>query len=184
MTHRPSIRLNSGNLFYFDDPASSIYTIEDVAHNLCKEPRFNGATKGYIAYTVLQHQVNASYIVDPEFAREALHHDDPEAFYKDLTTWIKRMAPDYVRELERGEFQHAQRLGLPTHMSPEVKVADLQMLKLEKNALFERYDDLGFEHLSHISTEGIEHLVDLRPWSAKEAYDTYLARHYELENAL
>lgn len=180
MNHRPSIRLNSGNLFYFDDPASSIYTIDDVAHNLAKEARFNGATKGLIAYSVAQHAVNVSRILPPPFQREGLHHDDPEAFYKDLTTWLKQMCPDYVAQLQRGEFQHAQRLGLPTTMSPEVKKADLQMLRLEKDALFERYDDIGFEHLSHIDVSDVADLVDLRPWSPAEAKAEYLARYKEL----
>lgn len=182
MSHRPSIRLNSGNHFFFDHPASSTYTIEDVAHNLCKEPRFNGATKGFGIYSVAQHAVNASLIVAPAFAREALHHDDPEAFYKDVTTWLKGMCPDYKRELARGEVQHAERLGLPLTMSPEVKLADRMMLKMEKVALFDRHaTEEGFEFLDDIDTAGYEQLVDLTEWSPRYAYKRYIDRHNELE---
>lgn len=182
MSRRPSIRLISGKHFFFDDPLSSEFTVEDIAFNIGKEPRFNGATFGDLPYTVAQHGVNASYIVEPRFAFEALHHDDAEAFYKDVTTWLKGLVPDYKRELARGEEAVARYFGLPLEMSPEVKVADLQMLKLEKEALFPRFEgiDEGFYHIGDVNIDGLAELVDVNPWQPGEARERYLARHYEL----
>jgi hypothetical protein len=185
MAQRPSIRLHSGNHFYFDDPENSQYTLEDIAFNLCKEPRYNGATDGWLAYSVAQHAVNVSLIVPPEFAFEALHHDDGEAFYKDVTTHLKRMLPDYKRELKRGEDAIARRWGVPLEMSPEVKLGDLQALKVEKLALFKGYEhDEGFEHIRDIPTPPeIVELIDVGPMTSQHAYKRYLARHEELLNA-
>lgn len=181
---RPSIRLPSGNHFFFDDPDGSNFTVEDLATNLSKEPRYNGSTDGEFGYSVGQHEVNASYIVAKEFAFEALHHDDAEAFYKDVTTWLKRMLPDYKRELQRGEDAVNRFHGLPLVLSPEVKLADLQMLKMEKLALFKNYQqDEGFEHIRHIPTEGLEQLVDLTPWRPAKTKRLWLKRHRELSRA-
>ena len=182
MEQRPSIRLQSGNHWYFDDPFGSTFTIEDIAHNLSKEPRYNGSTDGDMAYTVGQHAVNASYIVPPEFAFEALHHDDAEAFYKDVTTWLKRLLPDYQRELKSGESAVAAFHGLPPEMSPEVKHGDLQMLKLEKLALFRNYEsDEGFEFLRDLDTSCVDRdRVDLTPWHPAVTKVIYLNRHKQL----
>lgn len=180
---RHSIRLQSGNHFYFDDPAGSMFTVEDIAHNLSKEPRYNGATDGEWGYTVAQHAVNVSYVVPPEFAFEALHHDDAEAFYKDVTTWLKRRIPDYQRELKIGEDAIADRWNLPRELSQEVKLGDLQLLKMEKLTLFRDYrNDKGFEHIRNIPVDGLEDVVDLRIWTPGEAKARYLARHKELTN--
>jgi hypothetical protein len=181
---RHSIRLQSGNHFYFDDPHGSTYTVEDIAHNLSKEPRYNGATDGDWGYTVGQHAVNVSLVVPPEFAFEALHHDDAEAFYKDVTTWLKRRIPDYQRELKLGEDALAKFHGLPEVMSQEVKLGDLQLLKMEKLFLFQGYEnDSGFEHIRNIPTDGLEELVDLVPWHPRYTKQRYLQRHEELLNA-
>jgi hypothetical protein len=181
---RPSIRLQSGNHFYFDDPEGSVFTIEDIATNLSKEPRYNGSTDYEFGYTVGQHAVNVSLVVPPQFAFEALHHDDAEAFYKDVTTWLKRRLPDYQRELKRGEDAVNLFHGLPLDQSPEVKLGDLQLLKMEKLALFRGYEnDEGFEHIRDIPTEGLDKLVDLIPWRPSKTKARYLARHKELSDA-
>jgi 5'-deoxynucleotidase YfbR-like HD superfamily hydrolase len=181
-TRRPSIRLASGGYWYFDEPETSTWEVSDIAHNLSKEARFNGSNDGDLAYSVAQHGVNASYIVPIQFAFEALNHDNAEAFYKDLTTWLKGLCPDYKRELKRGEEAVARRLGLPLEMSPEVKLADYQMLKLEKLALFKDSEHTdGFYHIEGVDITNLEHLVDLKPWSARYAKMRWLDRYEELK---
>lgn len=182
---RPSICLASGNHFYFDEPEKNIILVSDLARNLSREPRYNGSTEGEFGYSVAQHAVNASYIVDPVFAFEALHHDDAEAFYKDITTWLKRRIPCYKDELKRGEDALNTHWGLPLEMSPEVKLADLQMLKMEKMTLFPNYNEKseGFVHIADIDVTGLRERVDLKPWHPKLAEQMYLERHEELINA-
>jgi hypothetical protein len=188
MEQRPSIRLQSGNHWYYDRPEENIFTVQDIAHNLCKEPRYNGSTDGFLPYTVGQHAVNVSYLLDSQYAFEGLHHDDAEAFYKDMTTHLKRRLPDYKRELKIGEDVIARYHGLPLEMSDAVKAADLEILKVEKLALFSGYEeDEGFEHLASINTEVAEALIaegiiDLEPWHPRYTYGRYLQRHEELLN--
>jgi len=182
-TRRPSIRLKSGGYWYFDDPATSTFTLDDIAHNLSKEPRFNGSNNSDLAYTVAQHGVNASYIAPPGFEFEALHHDDAEFAYKDVTTWLKGLCPDYKRELKRGEVVLADFWNLPHDMSPEVKLADYQMLKMEKLALFPDSEHTdGFYHIEGVDITNLDHLVDLTPWTPRYAKYRYLERHEELTN--
>ncbi len=184
MTRRPSIRLKSGGFWYFDEPSTSTFTVEDIAHNLSKEARFNGANDSEWAYSVAQHAVNASLIVAPDAAFEALHHDDAEFAYKDVTTWLKGLCPDYKRELRRGEDVLADWHGLPRQMSAAVKTADLDMLAMEKDALFLGSDREGFHHIEGRQvSEALGHLVDLTPWTPRRAYLEYINRHRELEKA-
>ena len=182
MAQRPSIRLQSGNHFYFDDPENSIYTLEDIDFNLCKEPRYNGSTDGWLPYSVAQHAVNVSLVVPPEFAFEALHHDDAEAFYMDVTTHLKRRLPDYKAELKRGEDAIARHWGLPLEMSEAVKLGDLQALKVEKLRLFRNYEqDEGFEHIRDIPVSAEqEALINVSQMTTRQAYNRYIARHNEL----
>jgi hypothetical protein len=112
---------------------------------------------------------------------EALQHDNPEAFYKDVSTWLKGLCPDYKAQLERGERAYCSRMKLPWPMSPEVKVADYQMLKLEKMALFQSHPtDEGYQFLDDIDVTGLEHLVDLNPWPPRVAKLRWHERYEEL----
>jgi hypothetical protein len=181
---RHTIRLQSGGWWDFHDPSSSQFTIEDIAFNLAKEPRYNGATDGFVAYSVAQHGVNASHIVAPGFEFEALHHDDGEFAYKDVTTWLKRLIPDYRARLQQGEDYLAEWHGIQKGEIPEVKLADLQMLKMEKIALFQNHGTNlagGFDFISDIDVSGLEAKVDLTPWPTEMAYNRWLARHEQLK---
>lgn len=170
-----SIILQSGGLFDFDNPEDSVFDINDIAHNLGNLCRFNGACDHF--FSVAQHSVNVSRLVQ---SRAALAHDAAEAFYGDMTTWLKRLCPDYRAQLERGEDAVADRLGLPRGMTAEIKRADYLALAVERRVLFRNVDlvaaDDGFHHIKDISEEEIdaaEKLMDmnkLEPWVAKRAF--------------
>ena len=129
----PGLALPSGGYYQFFDPHLSDYTIEDIAHLLAQNNRYNGGCR--YPYSVAQHSVNCSRIVAPQFALEALMHDAAEFAFGDMTSPLKRRCPEYCGFLEAGEREISVRFGLPLTMSPEVKLADLQMLKLEKEHL-------------------------------------------------
>lgn len=133
MNKDPGLAHPSGGYFKFLEPETSEYTIEDIAHHLAQINRYNGGCR--YPYSVAQHCVNASRIVAPEFAFEALMHDAAEFAFGDMTSPLKRMCDDYRVLLEAGERALAARFGLPETMSPQVKLADMQMLKLEKEHL-------------------------------------------------
>ena len=175
----PGLCLPSGGYFKFLDPDTSEYTIGDIAHHLGQLARYNGG--GRYHFSVAQHCVNASWIVAPEFALEALMHDAAEFAFGDMTSPLKRLCHDYRALLETAERSIAARFDLPLIMSPEVKLADMQLLKLEKEhlvpmansyprAAWPAWDDY---HLD----PSVAKFVDLRSLTTERARDMFLERY-------
>src|SRR5258705_3135298 len=124
------ISLLSGARFNYNKPEESDVTIEDLASALSNICRFSGHLPRF--YSVAQHLVNASYLVPSPIAFDALMHDTAEAFTNDLPTPLKWALPIF-KELEvKIESAMAKKFGFNFPYPPEVKVADTQMLLLEK----------------------------------------------------
>lgn len=170
------ISLLSGATFDYMNPEKSDVTIEDIASALSNVCRFSGHLPRF--YSVAQHLVNTSRIVKPEFAFTALMHDTAEAFTNDLPTPLKVALPIF-KELEVSiESAMGKRFGFAYPYPDEVKLADTQMLLLEKNYVkedtkqWEYYRDVKFEHLKD--------LVDLDSWQPRRAKREFLERYEEL----
>lgn len=171
------ITLLSGKMFDYLNPGATKLDIEDIAtlSNIC---RFAGHLP--IFYSVAQHLVNTSYIVDPAFAYEALLHDRAEAFTNDIPTPLKIAMPAF-KELERNiEAATAPMFGVPVEMSPEVHVADRQMLGLEMRYIKGDYG--AHEVLEFVDFEGLQHMpgVDLNSQPPRLAKANFLRRYEEL----
>lgn len=80
---------HTGKLFDLENPTEDMICIEDIAHHLSLENRYNGSTK--FAYSVAQHSLLASSLAPEEIKLEALLHDREEAYYKDWTSPLKHM---------------------------------------------------------------------------------------------
>lgn len=119
--------------FYYLDVRIEDIDIQDIASGLANECRFNGQMENF--YSVAQHCVYASYLVEPEFALEALLHDSSEAYIKDLPSPLKKLLPEYKLIELRIEKMIRKKFGLPESMSAEVHFADLMMLATEKRDL-------------------------------------------------
>jgi hypothetical protein len=172
------IALLSGSMFDYNNPEASDVTIEDIATALANVCRFSGHL--YYFYSVAQHAVNASYIVDPEFAFDALMHDTAEAFTNDLPTPLKAAFPIF-KELEiKIEGAMAKKFGFNYPLSPEIKVADLQMLRMEKERI--KKDKTEWECLNGIEIEHLWDKVDLRMLTPPQARKLFLARFEELND--
>jgi uncharacterized protein len=172
------IRLLSGCLFDYNNPAASEVEIGDIAASLSKVCRFAGHIHQF--YSVAQHAVNASRIVEPEHAFDALMHDTAEAFTNDLPTPLKFAIPIF-KELEvRIESAMADKFGFNYPLSDPVKLADLQMLSIEKVKL--KRDTSAWSVLDGIETAHIEHLVDLSPMTPSRAERVFLERYEVLRN--
>ena len=174
------IALLSGTMFNYNDPESSDVTIEDIASALSNICRFSGHLPRY--YSVAQHLVNTSYIVEPEFAYTALMHDTAEAFTNDLPTPLKWALPIF-KELEvKIESAMSRKFGFEYPYPDPVKYADTQMLLLEKNYVkldkhvWEYYGDVKYEHLL------ANPKVDLSSWRPSIARNKFMARYRELTN--
>lgn len=169
------ITLLSGKMFDYLNPGATPLDVEDIAtlSNIC---RFAGHLP--IFYSVAQHLVNTSMIVPPEFAYEALLHDRSEAFTNDIPTPLKVALPAFKALEIEIEAATAPMFGVPVDMSPEVKLADRQMLGLEMR--FVKGDFGEHEVLQGIDFTGLEKLVDLTSWTPREAKQRFLARFTEL----
>lgn len=170
------IRLLSGQMFDYNNPGANPIDIDDIAAALSKVCRFAGHLP--VFYSVAQHAVNTSFIVPERFAFTALMHDTSEAFTNDIPTPLKIALPVF-KELElKIEAAMAEQFGFEFPLPAEVKLADLQMLQLEKLHLKE-------DHSEWTVLEGIEsaHLldrIDLGSWPAPYAQARFLARFAEL----
>lgn len=124
-----TIPMYSGGRFNYRDPHGCAFRIRDVARGLSRLVRFTGQARG--GYSVAQHSVLGSYLVEPQYAYDFLMHDGHESVTGDVNSPLKRMLPDYQR-LEN-EVCDAFRtyFGCSLRDLPAVKRADLIMLVTE-----------------------------------------------------
>lgn len=84
----------SGHFFDLLHPEESVICIEDIAHHLAAENRYNGATR--VPISVAQHSLLvADQFSEPWEKIYALLHDAHEAYCKDLPRPLKCLLPDY-----------------------------------------------------------------------------------------
>lgn len=170
------IGLLSGARMNYNKPEESDVTLDDLASALSNICRFSGHLPCF--YSVAQHLVNTSRIVPAELAFDALMHDTAEAFTNDLPTPLKWSLPIF-KELEtRIEAAMAQKFGFNFPYDPAVKLADTQMLLLEKN--YVKMDDRVWPYYEDIKFEHLRDLVDLKPWQPVRAKREFLERFEEL----
>lgn len=172
MTKPTGILLQSGRLYDYLSPETNIWTIDDIALGLSNMCRYAGQVKK--PYSIAQHSVYVSYVVDQNYALDGLLHDAAEAFLTDIPTPLKALLPDYQKLEERHEAEIFKRFRLEYPMHPHVKVADMRMLKTEVMQLKTPSDHWKF--LESVSATPIE----IEVWSAKKARKTFLRRYYEL----
>lgn len=170
------ITIIRGHTFDFSDPFGCELRIEDLAAPLANTCRFTGQVPIGRWYSVAQHCVNASLIVAPEHAYNALMHDTAEAFTGDITRPYKEALPA-IKELERTiESAMGERFGFTYPLSPEVHLADNQMLALEMKFVC-GWDPEEYEHLRGIGWLELAPKVDLHGWPPAHAYNQFLRRY-------
>lgn len=151
--------------------------IEDVAHHLSLICRFTGATRRF--YSVAEHSVRVSWIVQPEHALWGLLHDATEAYLNDMCSPLKRcsgMLGMLYQEYEASaQVVIAKKFGLPLPEPPEVKTADRIMLFTEFRDLLCRAPKVedAYTPLPDVIT----------PWCPEMAERMFLIRFEELTSA-
>lgn len=140
----PFIQTFSGGRFYYADAREEEICVEDIAHGLANNCRFNGHVKKF--YSVAEHCVVGSYFIHPDHALAFLLHDANEAYLTDvpspLKSYLDGQVGSVLRDLEaRVDALIFKRFKLPYPMAPEVKEADLRMLKTEVVQLMADPDD-------------------------------------------
>ena len=125
----------TGGTFYPLIPEKNMFSIEDIAHSLSMQCRFNGHTKKF--YSVAQHSVLVSLICECENALWGLMHDATEAYLCDLPRPIKRI-PEFkiYRDAEDNMMEKlASFYGLSLPIPEDVHIADKILLFTEKRDL-------------------------------------------------
>lgn len=163
----------SGVAFEPFNPKKDQINIEDIAHSLSMQCRFNGHTTEF--YSVAQHSVIVSYLCDPEDALWGLLHDATEAYLSDLPKPVKILPQlkSYKKaEDELGKIV-ADRFDLEWPIPESVHRADIISLLTEKRDLMPD-TPWGWG-------EDIKRMDDtIIPLGPKEAKELFLARYKEL----
>lgn len=170
------IQTYTGRHFYITDPRAEDIAIADVAHALSNICRFTGHVHSF--YSVAEHCVRVSRLVEPRHALWGLLHDTTEAYIGDVSRPLKH-APgmegycNIERNLERAVLERFD-ITLTPEMERDVKRADLYMLCVEAQTL------LG---VTDFKAAGWSYWVDTDPkaklgcWTPAEARQAFLQRY-------
>ncbi|WOF44284.1 hypothetical protein KNJ79_04975 [Sphingopyxis indica] len=162
-------------MFDYAAPGNSLINIQDIARPLANNCRFAGHLPWH--YSIAQHAVNVSRLVPDDLAFTGLMHDTSEAFTNDITTPLKVALPAF-KDLEVSiETEMARQFGFQFPLPPEVKLADLQMLKVEKELIKQDFSD--WEVLHGVEDPPLDDLC-LDPLTPDQAYELFMERFYEL----
>lgn len=149
MMTTPYVSTYLGNRFYPLEPRIDQVAIEDIAHGLAYQCRFNGQTCEF--YSVAQHSLVVAQLVPEHLQFAALMHDAAEAYLGDMVKPLKVLLPQFAQIEEKVSAIIAQTFGLDFSDYAPIKRADLIALATEKRDL-----------MPH-STERWDYLDDVRP---------------------
>lgn len=165
----------SGRIVDLKNPSEDNICIDDIANALSKICRFGGNTNKF--YSVAQHSVLVSKLVDPEFAKEALLHDASEAYLGDVIKPLKVILGHAYDSLEKNfekVIAHKFNLRQTPQIKAAIKRADMHAVELEHEA----FQKGNFKPLLlALAANGLHggHIT----WSCNEAKHIFKA-HYNL----
>ena len=164
-----------GRKFYPCDPRPDEVFIEDIAHALGNQCRFNGHTDCF--YSVAEHCWHCSYQVPQEDALEALLHDAAEAYLGDLIRPLK-MLPEvggpYIRLEKQLEAVIAERFKLRYPWPESVKRADEAVITAEMEQIIE-HAMKGDLHDASVMAD-----IEIQCWPPPRAKRRFLDRYEAL----
>ena len=126
----------SGVEFYPLDPRPEDIDIEDIAHSLSLQCRYNGHCTRF--YSVAEHCVHVSYLVPEYLALDALMHDAAEAYLGDVPAPIKPFLTNYQELEQQLERVIAKRFSLRNPIPEEVRHADRWILTAERDQVMSK----------------------------------------------
>jgi 5'-deoxynucleotidase YfbR-like HD superfamily hydrolase len=175
----------TGKKFSYFHPDLDSVCLEDIAHSLSMQCRFNGHTHTF--YSVAEHCWWASHIVSSENALQALMHDAGEAYISDIPKPFKLTLGHYVEWVEQLHLDViGQKFGFDGWFSDEVKDADVEMLIFEREQALRPTEHKWSPYIENYrpylaQEQGVE--VKLHFWSPGEAKEKFLARFEELKES-
>jgi len=133
--------LRSGKYFSLANPTEDMVDIQDIAHALAHLSRFGGHTQRF--YSVAEHSVHVSHLVEKKNALAGLLHDAPEYVLGDVISPLKCILSEY-RDLEkRVSPVILGKYGVTFPMCADVQHADLSMLLAEQRQVMLNDDNWG-----------------------------------------
>lgn len=138
-----------GNRFYPLEPRIDRVAIEDIAHGLAYQCRFNGQTCEF--YSIAQHSLVVASLVPGHLRFAALMHDAAEAYCGDMVKPLKAVLPQFARIEDQVGCLIAEAFQIDFSDYAPIKRADLIALATEKRDL-----------MPH-STERWAYLDDIQP---------------------
>jgi uncharacterized protein len=129
----PYISTYLGNRFFPLEPRIDDVAIEDIAHGLAYQCRFNGQTR--LFYSVAQHSLIVCSLVPNELKLAALLHDAAEAYLGDMVKPLKVLLPAFSEIEDNVSRIIGERFGVDLDHHPLVKQADMVALITEKRDL-------------------------------------------------
>jgi hypothetical protein len=164
-----------GRKFFPCDPRPEEIYIEDIAHALSNQCRFNGHTIGF--YSVAEHCWHCSFEVPEEDALEALLHDAAEAYLGDLIRPLKllpELGSAYLKLEEGVETVIADKFNLKYPWPESVKRADEAVITAEMDQVIESAEK-GHLHDASMTAD-----ILIKCWTPSYAKRKFLARYDEL----
>lgn len=167
----PWIHTWSGGQFYYLDPRHEEVLIEDIAHALSLQCRYNGHTTHH--YSVAEHSVLVADMVysqtkDADVALAGLLHDAAEAYIGDVVSPLKTLLTEY-KEIEAVvERCIASKYALTYPWPEEIHLADKAVLAMEFRFVAPFADEeMARASLSSVTAEKrflerFAHFTDLR----------------------
>ncbi len=184
-------RMLSGRRLDLLDPSPLDIEIEDIAHGLAFQARWNGQTIGDYPYSVAEHSVFVEELfttlnprIDPKWRLAALLHDAPEYVIGDMISPVKAaVGPGYEALDERLVTAIHVRFGLPAKTPDLIKKQIKRADKL--SAWLEAVQIAGFSEPEADKLFGKPVISDLpkrilRPHAPLEVKGRFLERFTDL----
>lgn len=168
------IQTYTGRAFHYADFRPSDFCIEDIAHALSMECRYGGHTAWH--YSVAQHSCHIyDALMDEEemVRKQALMHDAPEAYIKDLPRPFKAyVGPEYKAINDDIWRAICIKYYIDEIMEPIVKEIDLRVALDEKACLLSKSE----KEWTGISASFKKLGLQIPEWSPARAKAEFLMR--------
>ncbi|SHG67276.1 phosphohydrolase [Massilia sp. CF038] len=162
----PYVSTFLGNRFYPLEPRIDRVAIEDIAHGLAYQCRFNGQTQAF--YSVAQHSLVVASLVPADLRLAALLHDAAEAYLGDMVKPLKVLLPEFAALEDKVSAIIATTFGIDFANYQPIKRADLIALATEKRDLMPHSSE-RWAYLDGITALPAR-IVPMAPGAAKQAF--------------
>ena len=166
MITTPYVSTFLGNRFYPLEPRIDRVAIEDIAHGLAFQCRFNGQTQEF--YSVAQHSLIVASLVPADLRLAALLHDAAEAYLGDMVKPLKVLLPAFGAIEDQVSAIIASSFGIDFSDYGPIKRADLIALATEKRDLMPHSAE-RWAYLDDIRALA-ERIVAMSPAQAKQEF--------------